>query len=67
MIEPLWTSAECAEFFNRSQDRFWSDIAAVPGFPTPIVLPTGKSRSSRPLWVPDEVRDWAMLYKKKAA
>lgn len=66
MTDTLWNSEDCASFFRRSVDRFLTDIRSLPDFPPPIILPTGKARQSRPLWEPDDVRQFARNYKRAA-
>jgi hypothetical protein len=54
----LWTAEEVGRFLNRSAREVLERLRYQNKFPRAIVLPA--SRRAHPLWVPSEVKEWAL-------
>ena len=52
--ETLWGADEIAHFLRMTPNGVRSHIVNTPGFPKPVILPSGGKR-----YLPDEVRSWA--------
>lgn len=57
----LWTAEDVGRFLNRSTRVVLERMRYKRGFPRAIVLPV--SRRAHPLWVPSEVREWALQHR----
>ena len=55
----LWDSAHVGAYLKVSQRTVAERIAAVPGFPKAVRVPTKGGGRGHPLWPASEVIEWA--------
>lgn len=58
MTEHLWTADDVAAYLKRSPRKVLERMRYKEGFPQAILLPV--SKRPHPLWVPSEIRAWAL-------
>lgn len=56
--DSLWRPDEIALYMNISKKSVQSHVVTKPGFPRPVILPTGGRR-----WVAKEVKAWALRHR----
>ncbi|HEB94364.1 MAG TPA: hypothetical protein ENI94_13070 [Gammaproteobacteria bacterium] len=62
----LWSVREIAAYLKRNPNNVRDRVTKLPGFPTPIRLPTESGKRGQPLWKAKEVIAWAEKHRDAA-